>query len=185
MGLFGLLLRWWNPTAAWQPTPSTAHVVNLGKHQFCGVGLGDRFERLSFLGREERSGSHFAFPQHGIEVSHDSDGNVAELAFYFGHPAEPTPGAFHGQFLLDGQAMPLNYATSEAEIVELFGPPYWRGEDADEAILFYEFRECEWQVEFALSGGLKCFSISTSILADEQQRSLYGVTKPWPPEHWM
>ena len=64
----------------------------------------------------------------------------------------------------------------------LVGPPYWRDEDADELILFYEFPNLEWQIEFSLDGSFNRVNVTCNpLLADETQRKAYRVDKPWPP----
>lgn len=79
--------------------------------------------------------------------------------------------------------MPLSAQTREREIVGYFGDPYWRDEDEEEILLFYEFGELEWQVELTLQGTLKAVNaVAPPLLADEAQRRAYRVTKPWPPE---
>ncbi len=69
---------------------------------------------------------------------------------------------------------------TERGLIAIFGSPYWRDQDEDEVILFYEFGEYEWQIEMSLKDRLSVFVIAPPILADPQQRAAYSVTKPWP-----
>ena len=81
--------------------------------------------------------------------------------------------------------MPLRLSnrSSESDVQALFGQPYWRDQDEDEIILFYEFPGVEWQIEFDLVGALKHLRVGRPLLADAEQRAAYGVTKHWPPDY--
>ncbi len=64
-----------------------------------------------------------------------------------------------------------------------FYEPYWR-DSADEegSILFYEFGEIEWQVEFDQADSLRCLIVvSPPLMNDEEQRRAHGVNEPRPP----
>ncbi len=89
-------------------------------------------------------------------------------------------GRFSGWFRYRGRRLDLSEETTERELIAFFGSPYWRDQDEDEVIPFYEFGECEWQIEMSLKDWLSVFVIAPPILADPQQRAAYGVTKPWP-----
>ncbi len=89
---------------------------------------------------------------------------------------------FDGRIELDGEEIPIGGSTTEAEFVARFGAPYWRDEDEDEILLFYEFGPVEWQVEFPGGGTLGVFTITTDrVMADPGNREGYGVDAPWPP----
>jgi hypothetical protein len=139
-------------------------------------------EKLTVLGPAKTTPSGFAWPHKGIDVT-SSDGKIQELGFYFDHAAEPGKGAFAGRFQFGGVPVGLSNATGESDVQALFGQPYWRDQDEDEIILFYESLGGEWQLEFELGGNLKHLRVGTPLLADADQRSAYGVTKPWPPEY--
>ena len=168
-----------NPTRRWQFDPSVPLVLDLDQHTLGGVAVGQPLERLSFLGKGFPRGPSLAFPALGLAVS-EADGLLADLIFYFGHPAEPDGGTFVG--IVRHHRLPLNLsaAVSEAWLRDRLGEPYWRDDDGQEVILFYEHGQNEWQIEFADDGRLKCWVICPPLLAEEDQRRAYGVTKEWP-----
>lgn len=91
---------------------------------------------------------------------------------------------FEGEFLKSGKEVSLTSSTTPAEIEELLGEPYWRDVDDDELILFYEYQSggIEVQFEFPDSTALAYITIARNgVLSDPEQRSAYGVDKPWPP----
>jgi hypothetical protein len=179
MGFVQSLFGQPNPTRRWQFDPSVPLVLDLDQHTLSGVGIGAPLERLSFLGKGIARGS-IDFPALGLAVS-EADGRIHELIVYFGHPAEPDGGKFAGIVRHRGQTLELSAAATEPWLRARLGEPYWRDEDSQEAILFYEHGRHEWQVEFADDGRLKCLVICQPLLADEEQRRAFGVTKAWPP----
>ena len=89
---------------------------------------------------------------------------------------------FNGKFFANGSELPIGKGSSENDIINLFGHPYWRDEDDSEVILFYENGRIELQFEFPNKGKLGFVTIMRSpVLEDPEQRKLYKVTKPWPP----
>ena len=72
---------------------------------------------------------------------------------------------------------------TEKSFVTFFGEPYWQDQGDWEIFLFYEFIDCEWQVEFDLDGRFQRLLLTDSpFMSDEQQRQAYGVTRFWPPD---
>jgi hypothetical protein len=180
--LLRFLLSRVNPTWGWEDDPTLTPLVNLDRHCFSSIATGDPIERLFFLGRGKVTRFGLAWPRKGIEVS-VNDGRIGEIGIYFGHSAEADFGEFIGTIQFGGAPVHLTRETREAEILSLFGKPYWRDQDDDEIILFYEFPEREWQVEFDLNGTLKYLSVGAQLMADEGQREEYKVTAPWPPDY--
>jgi hypothetical protein len=123
-----------------------------------------------------------AWSHRGIDVT-VSDGRIQEIGFYFGHAAEPGKGTFPGSFRYGGVPLRLSNMSSSSDVQAVFGQPYWRDQDEDEIILFYEFPGVEWQIEFDLVGALKHLCVGRPLLADTEQRAAYGVTKHWPPDY--
>ena len=174
------LFRSPNPTTEWKEDPSVPVVLDLDRHRLSGSGIRDPLAGLSFLGPATASGSILSFPRKGIMVGF-ANGRITSFAAYVSASAEEEVERFCGGFHYQGRRLDLSQETTEEEILRLFGPPYWRDQDAEEVIIFYEFGEHEWQIEINLSGHLRVFMIAPPILADEKQRAAYGVTKPWPP----
>jgi hypothetical protein len=149
-------------------------------HRFCGVAIGDPVESLSFLGPATHWSAYLAFPNHGLCISNSPQ--VEELQFFFGHAQENDRGVFQGTIMHRGSPIVLRANDSEEALVARFGEPFWRDADDDEeTLLFYEFSEGEWQIEFGKNGRLKFLSIGLPLLADPTQRKAYHVTKSWPP----
>ena len=181
MGIIDTVRGWANPLWLWREDPSIPLVLDLDAHQLCGVGIGDSLERLSFLGRGKLHSSLAVFPDKGLAIGCSQELRIEEISVFVGHQAEPAGGAFSGTFRHHKSPCPLSRETTERDLRQAFGEPYWRNQDDDETILFYEWRSCEWQVELAADGCLKCLVIGVPILADPDQRAMYEVTKPWPP----
>jgi hypothetical protein len=170
-----------NPTWAWEENAALPLTVDLDEHRLCGIAAGDSVEKLSILGPGKVTPFGFAWPRKGVDVTVSDDGSIEEMGFYFGHAAEARNGEFVGSFQYCGRPLRLSKELSESDIHSLFGKPYWRDQDEDEIILFYEFPNCEWQLELDLDGFLKYLRIGSQLLADAEQRVAYAVTKPWPP----
>jgi hypothetical protein len=183
MSLFDFLLDWRNPTRKWSADPSVPIVLDLDRHRLSDIGIGDRYERFAFLGRGRWGGATIAYPERGIHLWTDANGLVSGFSLFFGHPDEPREGQFSGTVRFQGDKLNLDCGRSEHEIQDRFGEPYWRDLDDNEVILFYEFAACEWQIEFGTDGRLKCWIIcGDPLMADNEQRRFYGVTKPWPDD---
>jgi len=178
------MLPWLNPTRAWEENSRLTLIVDLDQNRLSDVRAGDPVEKLSFLGPAEVTPSGFIWPRKGIDVT-ACDGGIRELGFYFGHAAEPNKGVFVGGFRYGLVPVRLSKASSELDVLALFGQPYWRDQDEDEILLFFEFPTGEWQLEFDLDATLKHLRIGFSMLADAEQRAAYGVTKPWPPDFML
>jgi hypothetical protein len=91
-------------------------------------------------------------------------------------------GRFAGRFRHRDGEVRLNPTTTVEEVLARLGEPYWRNEDEDEVILFYEDDPVETQFEFPDKKHLGFITIlMPPLLADPIQHKAYGVTKPWPP----
>lgn len=169
-----------NPTRDWTPQVPTPLVFDLQRYTLHGIGLGDPWARLSFLGPAAYVPGMLVFPQLGLEV--DIDPQVVE-GFMFSFVRDRQGQPFVGTFQDKKGPVPLSASTSETELMKRWGVPYWREEDSDEIILFFEHPGREWQVELKLDGTLKRLVITTvPLMADPDQRHAYGVTAAWPPE---
>jgi hypothetical protein len=182
VGLLRFLLSRFNPTWGWEEDPTLTPLLNLDEHRFSSIATGEPIEKLSFLGRGKVTRFGLAWPRKGIAVS-VNEGRIGEIGIYFGHLAEADFGEFVGSIQYRGMPLRLTRETTESSICSLFGQPYWRDQDEEEIILFYEFPEREWQVEFDLNGTLKYLSVGGQLMADEGQREAYKVTAPWPPDY--
>lgn len=176
-----------HPTALWQSDPGLEIHLDLDRHAFCRCRIGDPIEWLSGLGRPEDAAAlregRYLYYSHGIEIG-EENGKVADFAVFWIDYLRAGFRTFTGLITYRGKAVSLSSRTSEGEFVNLFGSPYWRDQDQDEIILFYEFQgDIEWQVEFTLEGDLKAVRVVwPSLMSEEKQRKLYGVSLPWPPQ---
>lgn len=66
----------------------------------------------------------------------------------------------------------------------LFGEPYWYDPDGNEELIFHEPdpEKIELQAEFEHGQLSHLLITSEPLMADEEQRYAYGVTKLWPPQ---
>ena len=88
---------------------------------------------------------------------------------------------FVGSVQSNSDEIALSYLT-ESTFIDRFGDCYWRDQDDKESILFYEFPNREWQVEFDTQSLLKRIIVTSNpLMARKDQREAYGVTRPWPP----
>ena len=188
--LFGILFRWLfgptNPTKDWQGSDDLRLSFDLDCGKLNGVGLGERLDRLSLLGPVEgRSGicqGEFRYFSVGLSVNcRNNEDMVDEYEIVQKDENVPQYRPFPGAVQCHGENLDLGQLTEES-CVARFGLPFWKDEDDDEIILFYEFPGREWQVELALDGTPNRIIVTSKpLMADERQRKAYNVTKPWPP----
>jgi hypothetical protein len=175
------------PTAAslthtWKKDPSVPLIVDFDTHQLSGVGIGDAIQKLAFLGparNDDAAGSWYVFRESGIAVGAD------EGITYFCVHLLPDPDegieAFPGALRYHGELLSRRNLAFEVDVRRTFGEPYWRKQDEDEILLFYEFGAVEWQIELTLEQKTKVVAISIPVLDDPEERKEYGVTREWPP----
>ncbi|MEO5915846.1 MAG: hypothetical protein ABIS50_16540 [Luteolibacter sp.] len=150
-------------------------VVDLGTFQVGSTWLGalpsvsDPFHTV--LTKDE------VFQPKGEGVEIGSEDGLFDYGFF-------TLAFFSGTFALNGQTLRIHEATSEDEIQQIFGEPYWIDRSDGEIILFYEYRAGTVELQFEFPDGKKLGFVTLSrngVLADRRQRESYGVDKPWPP----
>jgi hypothetical protein len=92
--------------------------------------------------------------------------------------------SFSGSFSKDGIKLSISTNTTPAEIIGRFGEPYWKEEDDEEIILFYEYSGGRIELQFEFPGKKNLGFVTlcrNGVLSDAAQRKAYGVTKEWPP----
>ncbi|MGI5860665.1 MAG: hypothetical protein ACOX6T_01260 [Myxococcales bacterium] len=172
-------------TASWEADPAVLLEFDAQRHTLNGVRLGDPVERLRGLGPVEdwralRVGD-LVYASRGLRLG-VSEGLLDSFSLIWSSPYEPGFRSFPGHTLLNGREIGLSSSCTEPELRAWFGEPYWRDADEDEVLLFYEWADCEWQVELAPDGKLRSLLVVREpMLADAQARDSYGVTRPWPP----
>lgn len=180
-------LRWRpHPTKHWREDRSVPLLADLDRFELGGVGLGAEIERLSFLGRSESR--FFDYPRKGLQLDADEDGCFAGFSLalrrdaYLAAHLRGRVRAFPGYIRVKGRKKQPHEFRDERDFVEGWGEPYWRDEDDEEILLFFEFPGREITVELSLEGVPQVLVISTqALMADAAQREQYGVTAPWPP----
>jgi len=191
------LSRWLgggNPTADWAASAAAPMVADLDTNALGGVGLGEPFDGLRFLGKGRwrklpamlggRKGvlmGTLEYPERGLAldvVGDRLDGFVLSVSGDAEHGLAP----FGGRIRLHGAEMGADRLSTEKRCLDMLGEPYWRAEDEDEVLLFYERGRVEWQVEATKAGAVTALLVvSPPLMEDPEQRAAYGVTKPWPP----
>lgn len=185
MGLLHKLFSIGNPSKSWREDPAATLVFDLNQNCLNGVQIGEPLDHCSFLGPGKATiAGALNYPHKGLEVDFKDD-QVECFVFFFGHTDEARRGQFAGNFAYQSRTFKLSSACSEDSFRSHYPEPWWRNEDGDEVILFYEWGRIEWQVEFGSDRRLKCVIVTSDlVMADASQRANYGVTKPWPPEGW-
>jgi hypothetical protein len=175
-----------HPSATWQAQAGLELQLDLDGPALCRCRIGDPIEWLSGLGPPEDSEAlrehRYCYYSRGVEIGEDK-GTVADFAVFWIDYLQAGFQPFSGLVTYRGKTVPLDSRTTEDAFRAMFSDPYWRYQDQDETILFYEFQDdIEWQVEFTLTGSLKAMRlVLPALMADAKQREMYGVSLPWPP----
>ena len=174
-----------DPSCDWQRTPGLQLEFDLDTGKLNTAQLSDDYAALSFLGpsedRRAASNGEFNYYTLGFIADCDGDWDLAEMRVVFRYQDEPKFRPYAGRILYRGREVELANATEQSFRAQ-FGESYWRDQDDHETILFYEFPQLEWQVEFDPRGLLNGLIVTDRMLmAKAEQRKAYGVTKPWPP----
>lgn len=184
--IFDFLFGPKNPTKGWRRTEDLQLDFDLEHATLNGVRLRDNRDGLSFLGPVEDRAAlacrDLGYSSLGLLIGcSDKDNTVDCFLLVQRDPCCPEYQPFPGRCHYRGKSVSLEQF-SEQVFLRDFGEPYWRDEDDEEIILFYEFPEFEWQVELTLDGRFKVLLIvADPAMADEAERIACGVTKPWPP----
>ena len=96
-----------------------------------------------------------------------------------------TMNRFPGRFMKAGTPLKISTETTENDILQLFGSPYWTDRSDGEVILFYEYRQGKVELQFEFWNGKTLSNLTLTldgVLSVEEQRLAYGVTRRWPPE---
>lgn len=161
-------------------------LADLDRLELSGTKFGDDIATLSFLGFSQ-TGS-FDYPAKGLRLDAENGrlvGFVLALRdeAYLGPTEETRVREFPGQIRIGGRNLYAHQLTTEAQFESAWGEPYWRDEDPDEILLFFEFAEGEIQIELSLEGVPRVIVVTPQpLMADPEQRSRYGVNRRWPPE---
>jgi hypothetical protein len=162
----------------WPKDPEFPLTFDLGTLALCGVRPGDPVHPLSPLGPcdDSRSGARgtLQYAAQGVQIELTGPTVDSLIIFLKDEQFEP----FAGSFLFNGNPVPTPSGLSD---LSRLGAAYWRDQDEDEILLFFEFGVRELQVEAELTGRIKALVAVTPPLSDPEQRRRYNVTKNWPP----
>jgi hypothetical protein len=176
MGLFDFFLSRKDREFDAAPPPQLHELeIDLGDFLVGATHLGAAPAPEDFFARQLQKTGQYGFAEVGMTLSAEK-GVLDDTLFFLEH--------FPGTFTRGGTKLNLTTATTEKEVLEMFGEPYWTDRGDGEVILFYEYRggAIELQFEFPEAKGLGVITlVMEGVLADAEQRRMYGVTKPWPP----
>jgi len=177
-----------SPTAAWRADLTALLVLDLDRFELNGVGFGGEVAGLRFLGPSESKA--FDYPSKGLQLDVDSSGLLEGLVVslrggvYLGATPPGSVKEFAGRIRLSGRDLAPHELRSASDFVEAWGEPYWRDQDEDEILLFFEFESGEVQVELTQEGVPQVLLVTPEpLMADLAQRQAYQVTAPWPPSN--
>jgi len=151
-----------------------AVVVDLVRGTCDSTTLGEPPRPIDFFSEHLHRGDTFRDERHGLELG-VREGRLDSIAVDIER--------FPGRLEIGGRKIDIASLVSEPALLALLGDPWWRDEDEDEVILFYEDGRGERQFELSKDGVLKFVTmLRTPLMADPEQRRAYGVTRPWPAE---
>ncbi len=146
--MFEFLFGRKNPTKNWQRIPELRLTFDLECGELNGIGVGERLERLAFLGpcegRHAVGDGDYQYFSLGLSVgcyNEEQTIDCFEVIQY--DPCEPKYQPYAGACRFQGECFNLGRLTEE-QLLRKVGPPFWRDKDEDEVILFYEFPHLEW-----------------------------------------
>lgn len=174
-----------DPTRSWRRSPDLRLDFDLASETLNGVPLAAALDSVSFLGpvedRKALSQGEYSYSSLGLCLVNLQAESTIDQIEVFQNDDSHRGCSFPGTFRYEDRILDLE-CLDVVSFVRMFGSPYWCDDSDDEILLFYEFRESEWQVEFELNRSFNRISVtSLPIMAKADQRDAYGVTKPWPP----
>lgn len=173
-----------NPTRFWVGDTRFPLEVDFDRHTLSGVAVGGAVDKLMRLGpaedAEAAANGVLSYFSRGIEIIVDA-GFIRSYRLIW--EGDSDFRRFTGTCLRRGTLVNINGETTESQALKLFGPQYWRLEDGDGIILYYEHGEIEWQLIFSPHGTLDEWVLrKPPDLSEEHVRRRCGVNKPWPPK---
>lgn len=182
--MLDFLFRSGNPSNAWQRSANLTLQVKLETPELNGIALGAQLNRLSTLGRSDKSPDGLLnYFDLGIDLSYASDSTLTGFSVVF-QDEDQEFQAYGGELTFHQQPLAQNDLSLDC-FPRLFGDCYWQETDDDETLVFYEYASHELQVECTSSGLIKRLVVTRDcLMADPAQRQAYGVDKPWPPPEY-
>ena len=181
MSLKNRLLGRKNRTGRWPKEPALPLVVELDKHAFCNVSIGEPVDQLSGLGPAENmydDGGMYRYMKQGFYLLEDND-LLETLVFILVTDQDTRP--FPGLWRYKGRDLAITGQTTPPDIRQACGDPYHEFvEYENEMLWFYEFPGVEWQFSWRADGLLESVEIGVPELAYPAARKYYGIEQPWP-----
>jgi hypothetical protein len=174
LSIMGLLSFFFGCGQPERPSPIVS--VDLSKFSIAGSEVGKPISADSPFARELAAANVYAPQGKGLELG--SNGDLLDYAVI-------ALDDFDGTFAMDGNLLSLDTTTTELDVRRRFGEPYWINREDSEVILFYEYQAGDIEVQYEFPDGVNLGFITISragVLSDPEQRKLYGVDKPWPPQ---
>ncbi|HBC85908.1 MAG TPA: hypothetical protein DCZ94_03030 [Lentisphaeria bacterium] len=175
-------------TDSWGRKEPLNLVVDLKDNSVCGVKLGHSIHDFSFLGPSEkpksiRSEKTLYYLSLGISLGFDErNSRFCDFRIVWSDYLEEGFTPYRGSLLFSGKHVGSQGNVSRQDVLAILGEPYGAHRDSEEEIVFYDTSEYEWQFEFDLQGQLKQLIVTDApLLAEDRQRDLFGIRKPWPP----
>lgn len=175
-----------NPTKLWHRTIDLQLDFDLEQPALNGVRLGDPLNAVSFLGPvEDQAGLQHNVLEYvslGLYICFDNEQTeIDQFEIVKTDDLLPKFHSYAGILRYQSDHLPLPQMDLRM-FMDKFPSPWWKDEDEQEIILFYEFPWIEWQVEFYPDGSFKRINVTSKPLLEcSEQRRAYSVTKPWPP----
>jgi hypothetical protein len=151
-----------DPTQNWQRQPGLLLRFDFDHNTLNGVALGEPLARLSALGpvedKTELRSERYSYPSLGIAV-HGIPLTIDGFELTWAAFARPSDRPFAGSCVFRGREVHLSPGTTEAQFIELFGPPTrregWGGQEGDGLVeLDYVIGDASWHVSFSEDGTL-------------------------------
>ena len=170
------LFRRGNPTNLWHRSSGLALSVDLLSASINSVPVGSPIETFSFLGRSSsKIKTPLDFDDLGISLDYEDDGTVSGFQVIL-VDSDKEFSKYSGVIKLNDS--PIN----PLELLAGLGEPYWRDQDEEEILVFYEYSTHEIQIEQSLAGECQRIIVTKHpLMGRAEQREAYGVEKPWPP----
>ena len=172
--IMGLLSFFFGCGQTERPAPVVS--VDLSRFSIAGSEVGKPISTDSSFARELAAAKVYAPQGKGLELG--ANGDSLEYAVV-------ALDEFDGTFAADGKLLSFDTTTTEFDVRQRFGDPYWVNREDGEVILFYEYQAGNIEVQYEFPDGVNLGLITISragVLSDPEQRKLYGVDKPWPPQ---
>ncbi len=194
MGIFNFF-KAKNITKDWERDKNLTLNFDFTLNSLNNIKIGNNFQLLSNLGpcdnKKKLKVNDFLYLSLGLLVGTDNNQKIDTFILYWNDIFEKEFTAYAGKCFFQDKQILLSEKTTKEEFIKIFGEPYWQDIDFtgdtlyDEIILFYEFSNLEWQVEFLRDETLKLIIITNKpIMDDKECRNAYGVTKDWPPKFY-